>query len=93
MLAIVASVMATPALAQTYGPEMVTNGNFSTRTAGTNLATGTDLSSWVSSVTYTGSGVDAAENQVSVEVGAVNYRSGQVVQAPFPGQCLAALQR
>ncbi|TVT40374.1 hypothetical protein FNT36_12905 [Hymenobacter setariae] len=73
--------------AQQYlGNNLVTNGNFSAQSAGTNIAAGNDLGGWRSSRVYSGSGRDAAENQPAGQTGTATYRTGStLLQRPFPG--------
>ncbi|RZK63316.1 MAG: hypothetical protein EOO59_00005, partial [Hymenobacter sp.] len=79
--------------AQQYiGGNLVTNGNFANQPTGSNIAAGTDLGNWMSSRTYTGSGVDAAELQVAGQSGTATYRTGSALkQVPFPGDAKASL--
>ncbi|MBJ6143212.1 DUF11 domain-containing protein [Hymenobacter sp. BT559] len=86
---VLALVLGKPATgwAQRYvGGNLVTNGTFSSQPTGTNIAAGTDLGNWKSSRTYSGSGVDAAENQPASQTGTATYRTGSaLLQRPFPG--------
>jgi uncharacterized repeat protein (TIGR01451 family) len=63
----------------------VTNGTFSTQPTGTNIPSGTDLGGWVSSRTYTGSGVYPTEGQLAGQTGTETVVGSSISQVPFPG--------